>query len=190
MYKHDNLKMFKRMWHLLKESKGFTFVETVIVVIIIATLTGAVGVTVNSVNDDTRLINAAVRALADMRYAQEMAITQRREVDFIVNIGSDNYRAVYNDDGSYVPSPQGNGNLIVQLNQDEYQGVDITSSAFAGQQFSFDAVGRPLRNGSPFGTQESVMWLNSNISVTIYPAGFSDLITPSGGGASGCGRGC
>ncbi|MBN2030880.1 hypothetical protein JW824_11635 [bacterium] len=174
----------------MRESKGFTFVETVIVVIIIATLTGTVGVTVNSVNEDARLVNAAVRALADMRYAQEMALTHRREVDFIVNVGTDYYEAIYHSDGSYLPSPQGDGNLIVQLNQDEYQGVQITSSAFPGRQLSFDSVGRPLWNGSPFANEESVMWLNSRISVTIYPAGFSDLVTPSGGGSSGCGRGC
>ncbi len=184
------LKRVHVMWRLCKENKGFTFVETVVVITIVALLTGAIGVSVDNVNQNTRIVNAATRALAELRHAQEMAITQRRTVNFNISVGSNYYSATYNDDGSYVPSPQGSGNLDVQLNQNEYDGVVITSSAFSSSQLSFNAVGRPLENGSVFTNEKAVMYLNSGVCITIWPQGFSDLETPSGGGASGCGSGC
>jgi prepilin-type N-terminal cleavage/methylation domain-containing protein len=163
--------------------KGFTLAELVVVITIVVIFTGVVTVSVNDINDNTRLSNAADRALADIRYAQEMAMTHRREVDVFVNVGADRYEAKWNDDATYLPCPISGNNLIVTFNQGEYESVSITSSG-VGTRLSFTATGAPLIDGSSFGGGTSVMLLNSKIQVTIYPSGYTNL---SSGGGAGCG---
>jgi len=167
--------------------KGFTLVELVVVMVILAILTGAVGVSVKDINSNTRLSNAASRALADVRYAQEMAMNYGRETDVFVTVGSDRYEVKWHDTGAYVPSSLDESDLIVTFDQGEYSDVTITSSGLGGR-LSFTPEGAPLINGSSFGSERSVMFLNSKIHVVIYPSGYSCLEETVGGG--GCSGGC
>ena len=64
-----------------RQREGFTIVELVVVIMVISVFAGVVGVSVNQANENTRLSNAATRALADVRYAQELALANRRETD-------------------------------------------------------------------------------------------------------------
>ena len=172
----------------IDRKQGFTIIEVIVVLVIVVLLTGVVGVSVNTLNEDTRLSNASTRALAEVRYAQEMAMTHGREVDFVVTPGSDRYEVQWHDNGSYVPSAIDGSDLIVTFNQGEYQGVVMTSSGLGGL-LSFTPLGEPLINGSSFSSVKSIMFLNSKIHVTIYPSGYSCLEEVVGGGA-GCGGGC
>jgi len=171
----------------LCSKKGFTLVELIVVMVIVAAFTGAIGISVDSVNRNTRLSNAATRALADVRYAQEMAMTYGREVDVFVTVGSNKYEVKWHDTGAYVPSSLDGSDLIVTFNQGDYSGVTITSSGFAGR-LSFTSKGEPWINGSSFGLEKSVMFLNSEIHLVIYPSGYSVLEKTVGGG--GCSSGC
>ena len=174
-------------WRFFRQRRGFTLVELIVVIVVVSILAGAVGVSVDEVNSNTRLSNAATRALADVRYAQELAMTHRREVDVYVTAASDRYEVKWHDTGAYVTSSISEDDLDVYFHQGEYNDVDITSSGLGGR-LSFTALGGPLINGSSFSTEKSVMFLNSKIHVVIYPSGYSciEQTVGGGGGCSGC----
>ena len=109
------------------------------------------------------------------------------EVDYDVIVGSDKYTVTYRN-GGFVESPLDGSDLSVQFNTGQYSDVSITSSGLGGR-LSFNSLGEPLINGSPFSSEKSVMFLNSRIHVVIYPSGYSCLEETVGGG-SGCGGGC
>jgi len=167
--------------------RGFTLVEMVVVLGILALVTGAVTVSVSNVNSNTRLSNAAYRSLSDLRYAQEMAILNRREVEFIVNVAGNWYKAQYKG-GSVLPSPlDPSENLYVVFNQGEYKGVTFTSSGLGGSTLSFDQTGRPLLGGSSLPSDEiSVIYFNSKVHLIIVSSGYSYLSETVGGGGCGC----
>ena len=170
----------------IRFSRGFTLVELIVVMTVVAILTGAVGVSVNEINSTTRLSNAATRALSDVRFAQEVAINERRPVQFI--IAANKYKVKYNDTGNYVKSPITGENMEVHFNTGDYTGVEITSAGVSGG-LSFDIDGRPLAGGGTFTDEKSVMFLNSKIHVIICGGGYSYLGEATGGGG-GCGGGC
>ena len=172
---------------VLFKREGFSLVELVVVIAVVAILTGAVAVSVDELNGNTRLSNAATRALADIRYASELAMTHRREVDVYVTAGQDRYEIKWHDTGAYVPSPQGGGDLSVTFGSGDYSGITMSTSGLGGP-LSFDSIGAPLISGGAFGNPTSVMLLNSKVHVVVYPSGFvcMEQIVGSGGGCGGC----
>ncbi len=168
-----------------RRNSGFTLVELIVVICVLAILTGAVTIGIGNINGDTRLSNAASRALSDVRYAQEMAMAHRRETDVLVYPNSEKYELKWHDDGSYLTSPYNGGNAVTQFAQGDFSDVAITSSQISGR-LSFTASGEPLINGASFSSEKSVMFLNSRIHVVIYSSGYSCLEETVGGGGCGC----
>lgn len=149
---------------------------------VVSIFAGVVGVSVDEVNKDTRLSNAASRALADIRYAHELAMAHRREVDIYVDTSLDNYVLKWHDTGAYVTSPVTGDDLVVTFNRGEYADVDITSSGLGGR-LSFTALGAPLIGGSTFSSETTVMYLNSKLYLVIYPSGYAALHQIVSGGS-------
>ncbi len=163
---------------------GFTLVELVIVMVVSGILVLGVTVSIGRIDEDSRLAVTAGRALADLRYAQEKAMAEQKEVNFWVS-NSNTYWATYQATGSPVLSSLQEP-LQVQLNQGDSRGVVITSTDLGGSRLSFNLDGIPLLNGSPLSNQLTVMVLNGKINIVLYPSGYS-VINPT---ESGCGGGC
>lgn len=157
----------------------------IVVIVVLAILAGTISVSVQDVNENTRLSNAATRALADVRYAAEMAMTHRREVEVTVQKGSNKYDIRWADTGTYLPSPIDGEDLIVQFNTGEYQDVEMTSTGLSGK-LSFRADGEPRIGGGRFGSERSVFCLNEEIHVVAYSSGYVVLEKVVGGGGCGC----
>jgi prepilin-type N-terminal cleavage/methylation domain-containing protein len=168
--------------HILTDRRGFTLFELIIVLVIIAIFAGTIGVVVDDVNDNTRISNAAARALADVRYAAEMAMTYRRVVHFTVLEGSNKYEAKWHS-GSFLASSLDGSNMVVQFGDGEYKDVTITSTGLSGR-LSFSSIGEPFISDARFGTATSVMCLNSEVHVVVYPSGHVALQRVEGG--TGC----
>jgi prepilin-type N-terminal cleavage/methylation domain-containing protein len=168
----------------LHSKKGFTLIELIVVITAVAVLSGVVGVNVQHTNQQTTIFNAANQALADLRYAEEVAMTTHRRVDFIVNQGANKYEVTYHDDGSHVLSSITDDSLIVQLGSGISSGVTITSSA-TGNTLSFLEWGEPALNGATFTGERSVARFNSHMHLIIVESGYAYLAEEVGG--SGCG---
>jgi prepilin-type N-terminal cleavage/methylation domain-containing protein len=165
---------FCRRWCHSREREGFTLVELILTVAVAGVLLGSATILVKNTISKARLSNAASRALSDIRYAQQVAMTQGREVDVFVYPSSNRYEIKYRSDGTYVTSAFGE-NLIVQMNQGDYEGVPITSSALGGQ-LSFTTTGEPLIKGNRFEGEKSVMSLDSKKTIFISPSGYSYIL--------------
>jgi len=162
--------------------------ELVVTIVVVSILTGVVSVSVESVNEDTRLSNAATRALSDLRYAQEMAMTHRRPVNVRINPGGNHYAAFWGDTGTALPSPVGGDDLSVSFGSGEYNGVSITSGISG--TLSFTGSGEPLINGSriPDTNGRSAMLFNSRVYISVYRSGLTTIEKTVGGG--GCAAAC
>lgn len=180
------MRLRQRKKNSKKLNKGFTLVELIVVIVVISILTGTVSVSMNDINKKTRLSNAATKALADVRYAQEMAMSNNREVSVIVTASSEKYEVKWQDTGAYIPSSTDkNENLSVEFGTGEYKQIEIISSGI-GSRLTFTPLGEPLINGSRFSNETSVMLLNNEVHVVVYPSGYTCLEEVIGSGCTGC----
>lgn len=166
-----------------RSMSGYTLMELVIVITIIGILTGTVSVSMSDLNLTARLSNAAYRSLADFRYAQELAMSERRSVDIFVDAGANKYEIKYNDTGDYIASPATDGDLVVNLNQNEYKDVVVTSTGISSK-LTFTPTGEALLNGSSFTSDTSILLLNDQVYVAVTGGG---LVTLGKRTSSGCG---
>ena len=171
--------------HSDDNSHGFTLLELIIVIAITGILLVTLGISIGDTSDNTRISTATHRGLADIRYAQEMAMTYQREVDVFVMLGADKYEVKWHDTGSYVPSSLDDDDLIVNFNQGIYNGVSITSSEVGGR-LSFNSTGAAFLNGSSFGSEIRAMVLNEKAEIFVYPSGYVSFHQIGSGGGCGC----
>ena len=169
----------KRMnlWKTLADEKGFSLVEFVVVLMVLGIVGGVMFSRFDDVQENAALSNAVYQFKADLQYAQEMAITHNREVDFILNTSSNRYEAKWHDTGTYIPSSQNNGDFIVTF---ECDAVAMTGSELNDRPFSFSSKGVPQLNGARIIKEMQVMEFNDKILVVIYPSGRTKLIESVG----------
>jgi prepilin-type N-terminal cleavage/methylation domain-containing protein len=166
-------------------SRGFSLIELIAVIIIMGILTNVVRVQVRDTSQNTKIFNAAQTALADLRYAQESAMNNKRAVRFVVQSGNNRYYAQYIDNGSYVLDSRGQS-LNVVLTGDNYTGVTIRSSE-TGANLTFSSTGRPDEDGSGnYFTSSVVINLNNIFEVIVIGSGMTALNNIGGGGGCGC----
>jgi prepilin-type N-terminal cleavage/methylation domain-containing protein len=171
----------------LKRNRGFSLVELVVIIVIIGVLTGVVSLSIGNIDRDSRVTIAAGRALSDLRYAQELAMTTRQAVNFTVS--GNTYSATYRVSGFPVPSPTDRTQpLMVILNDGEARGVVITSGL--NGTISFDIDGKPWASDgiTELSDQTSIMNLNTKQNLVLFNSGYS-VLNPVSGACGGCG-GC
>jgi prepilin-type N-terminal cleavage/methylation domain-containing protein len=168
----------------LRRNRGFSLVELVIIIAIIGVLSGVVSVSIGNIDQDSRTSVAAGRALADLRYAQEVAMTTRQAVNFTVS--GNTYSATFRVSGLAVPSSTDRTQpLTVTLNSGEARGV-VVSSGLGGTIY-FDMDGKPMSNaGAELASQTSIMNLNGKQNLVLFNSGYS-VINPVSGACGGCG---
>ncbi len=139
----------------MKNQHGFTLIELVVIIIVLAIIAA---VAIPRLGDVTSMKSgaAAEKIKSDIRYAQELAMTQNRSYRVYFNASpapASGYAVVNDADGDgnwgeageFAPDPTGKGNLSVTLNSGDYAGV--TASLSAGSYISFNSLGRPTTGG-------------------------------------------
>jgi type II secretory pathway pseudopilin PulG len=111
---------------------GFTVIEIVVFILIVGIVGGIVGIQIGNYNANMALDRAARQVLSDVRYAQEMAMSTNRGVDF--NVRTNGYTLTW-DDGSALQSTFGKGSVEVNLSE--------LNATISGTDVSFDREGLP-----------------------------------------------
>lgn len=132
---------------------GFTVIEIVVFILIVGIVGGVVGIQIGNYNANMALDRAARQVLSDVRYAQEMAMSTNRGVDF--NLRTEGYTLTW-DDGSALQSTFGKGSVEVNLS-------DLNAS-ISGSDISFDRQGLP----------------GGNVTLTVSNSAGSRTITVNG----------
>lgn len=152
---------------------GFTLPEVIITVVLLGLVVTAGSLMIQSVNEKTRLAVASSNALSDLRYAQETAMAEHRDVSFAVNTGDNSYSAVYAATGAAVKSPQKQSEgMIVAVGVNETAGVRITSG---NPSVTFNSDGIPFIGGTDLAGPLTVMTLNGERSIVLQPSGYSEV---------------
>jgi Tfp pilus assembly protein FimT len=123
-------------------AKGFTLVEVILMIIVIAVLAVVVSIAVNDYQA-IKLGNAASRLASDIRYAQQLALT--KQVNHGVFFIPPTFYRVFENDDTNDPTrnPSGGGNYEIDLSAGEFQGVTL-STTLPSATVQFTSAGRPL----------------------------------------------
>jgi prepilin-type N-terminal cleavage/methylation domain-containing protein len=126
--------------------RAFTLVEILMVVVILGIL-AAIIVPQIGARDDLRLASAARVIIADLSYAQSMAITSQRKhfVAFDANQFAIQSRTSDLVDPTDIVHPVNPGNYVVSFTSGPLAGVSIIESTFGDTStLAFDELGSPL----------------------------------------------
>lgn len=128
--------------------RGFTLIEILVVVVILG-IAGAIIVPQLSTRDDLRLRAAARVVMADLIYAQNLAITQQSTHLVRFSTAAQNYSVIRASSMSIVNHPVNKTPFTVQLNTGGMAGITVYSASFVGQStnasatLGFDELGTP-----------------------------------------------
>lgn len=127
--------------------RGFTLVEILVVLVILA-IAAAIVVPRVSGMGDLQVASAARMALANMQYAQNEAIVSQRAVTVAFDLAGNAYELRYTD-GTLLTHPVDKDDFRVQFaSTTGVEKVSILAASFGGQaKVTFDSLGSPSSNG-------------------------------------------
>jgi prepilin-type N-terminal cleavage/methylation domain-containing protein len=176
--------------NIITNKKGFTLIELIIVMVIIAIL----GLGVNALIGDTTSTKAygtARKIQSDIIFAQESAMSHRIHYRITFSTSPNNYtiQQCTTWGGSScttwgtVADPSTNTTpFTVTLNSGSYSGVSLLSTGFTGNYLEFNSAGTPLDGNTSCGTAPCSFAAVE--SVTINPGSLTVSVAPGTGKTS------
>ncbi len=148
--------------------KGFTLIELVMVLILI----GIIAVVAIPKLSDITATNAgafAKKLRADMRYAQDLAMTRNQRARVTFRTSPNGYDITLG--GNPVTDPATGSPFSITLNTGQYAGISISAVEFAGSYVEFNTLGVPFESGGMLAASKSVTVSGGSISqnVTVQP---------------------
>lgn len=147
---------------------GLTLVELIIIMVFIGALTY---VAISGFSDSTLSIKAKTlgkKIVADVRYAQESAMSHGQTTDFTVEVAQNRYSLSWQS-GGYLKTPIGGQDFIYDIDESDFVGVQILNSGFGAGVLSFDADGTPYDNGDLLNAETVLMRLSGDIYIKVVP---------------------
>jgi type II secretion system protein H len=130
-------------------ANGFTFIETLIVVLLMGVATTLAVPALDSAFTETKIDTVTALIVGDIRYAQSLAIRTQQLHSVIFNPANDTYRLV-NQGGTTIQHPLTKQAYQVNfVTQARWHGIDLVSTTFAGgtNTVTFDSLGAPQSAG-------------------------------------------
>ena len=152
----------------ISSEKGFSFLELIVLIVGIGILALVGMANLSDSGSSLKEKALAKKILADVRYAQEMAINDGQLVQFIVETGQNRYSLKWQDN-SYLQTPMAEEDFIVDVDDSYFSGVSISSTAFNFGTLQFNGNGNPLDNGTLLTTTTNLLQLNGTTSIQITP---------------------
>ncbi len=174
----------------VKQKRGFTLVEILVVVVILG-IAGAIIVPQLGTRDDRRVEAAARVLMADLIYAQNLAITQQSNqyVMFQVTPTPSQYSVIRSSDMTVVEHPVNKTPYVAVFGgsgSGGMQGVTLVSANFQGasatsyQTLGFNEIGSPVvytGTGSESLTSGSIVIQSGSFQLRIDIEPFTGQIT-------------
>ncbi len=153
----------------MRFSAGFTFIETMIVFLLMGIITMVAWPTLNGAVNDSRLSGAAEEVVTALEFAQMTAMSSGRQMRVTIDDTADTIlveqftsSADFTQNtlseadvegGAFAtmgnPLNRGTDYNISLQNEDRFNGVDITSASFGGNNWVvFDEFGAPTSGGA------------------------------------------
>jgi prepilin-type N-terminal cleavage/methylation domain-containing protein len=141
-------KAMKKMKFQNATAVGFTMVEILIVVVILAVAAMIVVPTLSSAAD-MQVRSAANSIAADLDYARGLAITRQKNYTVVFDSGAESYEIWDETAGELIKNPLTNQNFTVDIDADSrLRQVDINSADFDGDvSITFNYLGAPFDSG-------------------------------------------
>lgn len=151
-----------------KQSNGFTFIEVVVVMTIMAILAAVAIVTFNNSSSDFQLNAASRKVISDVQYAQDLSMTTGNRVKVKFDPDNNRYSLLWADD-SPVPNIMGGGNFVVSFGSGAFKNVEITDTELTGGILKFDTIGEPFSNATLIFSATLIVELNHQKQIYITP---------------------
>lgn len=131
---------------------GFTLIETIMVIVILGILAALTIPKFNSFYG-IKLSGAIKKVRSDIRYVQQLGISQHMDTRIVFDTANNSYQASYctvsggvcGNSWAAITDPFTRGNLQAYFNTDpQYRGIDLTGASFGGTStLRFDWQGVP-----------------------------------------------
>jgi len=148
--------------NIQKHSKGFTYIELIIIIIILGIL-GVAAFTRILHNLDPIKVRAAIEQItSDIEQTKGLSMARHDTITLAFNLVTDSYSIYEGPTGSQtlLTDYPGSDNGVISFDRAEYSGVDISSANFGGStNLAFDQWGNTITGGT--------VTLNSNNIITI-----------------------
>ena len=158
--------------------KGFTLIELVMVILILGIISAVILLRTPSL-PTFRSDQAAYKIKSDIRYAQSYALTAQKRTRISFDVGAETYTVYYESspgNWTIMTDPLKKSNFVVDFTEQEFKGIDIISTDFAGTNFGlvFDAAGIPYGYNPSDGStaalsSEGSVSISGSISIKVEP---------------------
>ena len=160
--------------NIQKHSHGFTYIELIIIIIILGILGGAAFTRILNNLDPIKVRAAIEQITSDIEQTKALSMARHDTITIAFNSSNDSYSIYEGPTGNqtlYSDYP-GSVNGVISFDRSEYSGVDITNANFNGSaNLSFDPWGSTIAGGT--------VTLNSNKTITIQTVtGHWSISTP------------
>lgn len=152
----------------MRRENGLTFIELILTVVLISILSYIAIAKISGSSEAIKEKTFAKKVINDIRYAQEMALSNRKSVRFIVDPTQNLYSLQWSQ-GGYLQTPMALEDFIVDVDNGYYTSVSITSTEFTNGIIEFNAEAQPIDNGLPLAVEKTVLVINGSVTIKIVP---------------------
>ena len=148
--------------NIQKHPNGFTFIELIMVLIIVGILGSMVFTRILNNLNPIKVRAAIEQITSDIEQTKALSMAQHDTITIAFNIANDSY-SIYNGstgNQTIMTDYPGSNNGVISFDQTEYSGVDISSASFGNStNLSFDPWGNTILGGT--------ITLNSDNVITV-----------------------